>query len=123
MIKVGIVGSRKRDSLEDKLKIKKVLVRQLSLGRELFLVSGGCWKGADKFAEELASEMGLNISVHSVKSYSGMSKYEYACEAYARNTLIAEECDILLVCWDGQSRGTMDTVRKAKSMKKPIVFL
>jgi len=33
---------------------------------------------------------------------------------FVRNTTIVEESDVLVAFWDGKSRGTMDSVVKAK---------
>jgi len=126
MIKVGIVGSRSRDSHKDKRLIRTVLRRQLELGKELHLVSGGCYKGADRFAEELSRELNLGISIHrpNFDDISGeIPKWIYASRAFARNTLIAEECDILIATWDGKSGGTADTISKVEKLGKRIILL
>lgn len=127
VIKVGVVGSRSRDTPKDKAVIKKALLSQLDKGKKLHLVSGGCKKGADKFAEELAEELNLGISIHSV-DFPGFSRYnvsrwQYAQKAYERNTLIAEECDILMAVWDGISGGTADTIKKTEALSKPVIVL
>ncbi len=127
MIKVGIVGSRRRNSKKDKELIREVLERQLKQGKELHLVSGGCPEGADKFCEELSEELRLGVSIH----YPDRSKlpsepqyYHHVEMFYARNTLIAEECDILVALphWDRKG-GTENTISKVEEMKKPLIIL
>lgn len=40
-----------------------------------------------------------------------------------RNGLIVAAADVVLVCWDGVSRGTLDTARKAVRLGKPLEWL
>lgn len=66
ILKVGVVGSRRRDTEQDKEIIRKALKYLIAKDPKvrIHLVSGGCPKGADRFAEELAVELGLGISIH-----------------------------------------------------------
>ena len=123
LLRVGIVGSRSRNAPKDKQLIRFVLEKQLEKGYTLHLVSGGCRKGADKFAEELSEELHLGISIHYPDIKPDCQRWEYALACYERNTLIANECDILLATWDGTSSGTFDTIKKTKSQNKPVVIL
>lgn len=125
IIKVGIVGSRSRSSLRDKKIIKDAIERQLGRGRKLHVVSGGC-RGPDRFAEEIAKELGLGMSTHPVDvsdDPSGLPVWVFAQRAYARNTLIAEECDVLIACWDKVSGGTKDTINKVSKLGKPVIIV
>jgi hypothetical protein len=123
MIKLGIVGSRSRNSPEDRALLKSLLVRQLKKGKEFHLVSGGCSRGADKFAEELAFDLNLGISIHKPDVERGCTRWEYARACYARNLTIAQECDILIACHDGVSAGTLDTINKADKLGKTVVTI
>lgn len=103
--------------------IKKVLKHRLKKGDHIHLVSGGCPKGADRFAEELAKELELGISIHYPKTWPGMERWEFAKEAFARNTLIAEECDVLLSLPSYDSKGfpiggTADTIKKGSTTRE-----
>lgn len=128
ILKVGIVGSRMRNSIRDKQLLKDALMYVLRRYPDftIHLVSGGCPKGADSFAEELAEELGMEISIH----YPDLSewiepvqRWQFAKSAYERNTLIADECDILIAIWDSKSRGTNDTIQKVDKLGKPVVLL
>jgi hypothetical protein len=123
MIKVGIVGSRSRNSPQDKALIKSLLLRQIEKGKSFHIVSGGCPRGADRFAEEIAEELLLPISIHEPDIEPGCTKAEYARACYARNTLIAEESDVIIACWDGVSRGTKDTIDKAEHLGRTVVIV
>lgn len=51
-MKIGIVGSRKRNTIQDKQLIEQYL-KNVTISE---IVSGGCKQGADKFAEEISVE-------------------------------------------------------------------
>ena len=38
---------------------------------------------------------------------------------HVRNAELVRRADMVLACWDGQSKGTASTLRKARAMKKP----
>lgn len=127
MIKIGIVGSRRRNTPQDKQLLRSVLTRQLKKGKHFHLVSGGCPQGADRFAEELAEELLLPISIHDPDRESlpeDPQYYHYVEMFFKRNTLIAEECDILLAMpAPDRKGGTEDTIEKTIKLKKKVVLL
>lgn len=129
ILRVGVVGARKRDTEEDKQIIREALRHLMGKDVCLHLVSGGCARGADRFAEELAEEMALGISIHypDRAQMKDNSRIEYAKACYARNTLIAEECDMLIAlpAYDhiGPIGGTADTMKKVDKLGKPVVAL
>lgn len=120
MIYVGVVGSRRRNEPADKAMVKKAIV---SIHPPITLVSGGCRKGADRFAEELAVELSLPLIVFPPK-VEGNDEYAYAKACYARNTLIAKKSDILIACVAPDRKGgTEDTVKKFLKMDKDRLIL
>jgi hypothetical protein len=130
LIKVGVVGARVRNTTQDKNLIRNVLKRRIGKGDTLHLVSGGCPKGADRFAEELSQELKLSISIHypNKEDMKDDSRYEYARVCYERNTKIAEECDILLALPAYNDiglpiGGTANTMKKTEELGKPVVVL
>ncbi len=120
---VGVVGSRNRNTPEDKQLIKDTLERQTLKGAKIRLVSGGCRKGADRFAEELAKELGLPILIFYPDVHTFCEKWEYAAACYARNIDIANWCDVLLATWDKVSKGTKHTIDKVEKQDKPVILL
>lgn len=122
------MGSRRRNTEQDKDIVRKALTHLVKKdpNTRIHLVSGGCLLGADRFAEELAIELDLGISIH----YPDKSKLEadtrwaWAKICFARNTLIAEGCDVLIaLCHADRKGGTEDTIKKAQKLNKPIVIL
>ena len=129
VVNVGIVGSRRRNTKEDKLWVKLALEHLITIyGREnIIIVSGGCPTGADKFAEDLQKELGLPkpIIYYPDKSQlKSQARYEWRKICYARNTLIAQDADILLACVAPDRKGgTEDTIKKYKAFGKDKLIL
>jgi len=110
-MKVGIVGSRRRNKQEDKqLLLDKVIACGLKFDEDLEIISGGCWCGADKFAEEISKQYGYDMIIRRPK----YRKYGRKA-TFVRNDLIAKESEILIACVAEDRRGgTEDTIKKFK---------
>jgi hypothetical protein len=126
---IGIVGSRRRDSDED-FELCKIIFDSIYKKGDT-LVSGGCPKGGDRFAEVLAKSYSIPIKIHypdktklDPDKLKKSFKWAYAEINFARNTLIAQDSDILLaVVADDRTGGTEDTIKKAEKLKKRIVIV
>lgn len=111
---IGIVGTRRRDS-DDDYRVCCVAFDKIYKPGDR-LVSGGCSKGGDKFAEMLAKKMGLTITIH----YPNWGQGRFA--GFARNTNIAEDADVLIaVVAEDRTGGTEDTVKKALKLGKQVI--
>lgn len=86
---------------------------------DLHLVSGGAPGGADALAEAFARQKGLSITVHHAKWQRGDGSKDVLA-GFARNSTIANDCEVLLAFWDGKSSGTADTCRKALKRGIPV---
>ena len=86
---IGIVGSRRRDSDKDFRDCLESFTNLYKWGDTI--VSGGCPKGGDRFAEIIAKDHGLTITIH----YPNWNKYGRGA-GFERNGKIAKNCDILL---------------------------
>lgn len=106
-MKVGIVGSR---SFIDYALLKE----HVNPDKVTAIVSGGAI-GADTLAEQFAAEFGLEMIV-----FKPDYKKHGKAAPFIRNTQIVEESDIVFAFWDGQSTGTLDSINKAKRLKKPV---
>jgi hypothetical protein len=114
---IGIVGSRRRDSLEDYKKIIDKVIEIYEKGDTF--CSGGCSSGADKFAEEISDALQIPIQIHYAKWHT------YGRGAgFMRNTLIAEDSDVLIACVaEDRIGGTEDTIKKFQQLGKTRVYL
>jgi len=103
---IGVVGSRRRDTEQDFQLVKAAIIKLLEPGDRL--VSGGCPKGGDRFAEIVAKQLGLCISIH-YPDWNGRGRMA----GLERNTHIANESDVLVACVAHDRKGgTEDTIRK-----------
>lgn len=117
---IGIVGSRRRDSDED----FSLMVTAFQAVREHYpavrVVSGGCPKGGDRFAEIIARQFGLTITIH----YPDWNGPAGRGAGFVRNTKIAQDCDVLLaMVAPDRAGGTEDTVKKAEKLGKQVILV
>ncbi len=81
------------------------------------IMSGGA-KGADSLAERFANDYEIKLTVFKPDWH----KYGKSA-GFKRNQQIINACDMVLAFWDGKSRGTQDTIEKAKRAKKPTFIV
>lgn len=113
-IDVGVVGSR---DFKDKNLINKVLDkihRDRTINK---IVSGGAI-GADTYAEEWAK----NNHVEKLIYLPNYKKYGRGAPLI-RNTDIINNSDLVVAFWDGESRGTKDSITKAENMNKELIII
>lgn len=117
MKKIGIVGSRRRDSDEDFKITEKIFLSVYESGDEI--VSGGCPKGGDRFAEILAKKHQVPIKIY----YAQWNKIGKGA-GFARNGAIAKDSDVLIgVVTEDRTGGTEDTVKKFLKKTSEVFFL
>jgi hypothetical protein len=105
--RIAVVGSR---SWDDQDAIKEYLS---SLPSGTHIVSGGA-KGADSLAELEARKLGLGTTVHRPDWSKGRSA------GFDRNGTVVDDADVVVAFWDGKSKGTQDTMRKAYDQGKLV---
>ena len=111
---IGIVGTRSRNTPRDLLECKKKFIEIYEDGDRI--VSGGCPKGGDRFAEAIARSSQIPITVH----YAQWHKLGKGA-GFARNKDIAEDCDVLIaVVSDDRTGGTEHTISLVDKMDKPV---
>lgn len=125
---IGIVGTRSRDSHEDYLVTRETFLEIYEDGDKI--ASGGCPQGGDRFAEILALELGLTqengkLIIHKPDlPPDGSPYYDFVKAYHARNTLIAEDADILIAVVSSKRKGgTEDTIKKAIRLNKKIIIV
>ena len=127
--KLGIVGSRVWTGKSGQIwnpKIinpkefvfKKMDAYVAKHGKPSMVYSGGA-KGADKYGVEWAASRGIKTKVYEPKRSQHL---DFRAAAMARNTDIVNASDHVIAFWDKKSRGTLDTLTKAKTTKKKVSY-
>lgn len=108
---IGIIGSRRRDGVADAEATANAVFGIIKrAGREVdfTIVSGGCPKGGDRFAEDIAKQMSIPIIIHQPQWH----RYGRGA-GFVRNTYIADDSDVLIACVaEDRKGGTEDTIKK-----------
>lgn len=108
---IGIVGSRRRNTEEDYQKVEEAFLKIYKPGDAI--CSGGCSKGGDKFAEQIAIKLKIPIKI-----FPARWDLHGRTAGFKRNTTIAETSDILIACVaSDRTGGTEDTIKKFKRIK------
>lgn len=107
-MKVAIVGSRDFPNLDAVTEYIK------TLDSDDVVVSGGA-KGVDITAEIEAKRRGLRVEIF----YPNWEKYGKSA-GMIRNSLIVEHCDRLVAFQHSASRGTQNSIDKARKAGKPV---
>jgi hypothetical protein len=121
MKKIGIIGTRKRNIRTDYQLVHDAFFEVYEEGD--WIISGHCPVGGDAFAEKIAYDYGIPILLFPPKK-------KIRKEFFARNTLVAENSDMIIACLvrphesidlvlKRQSGGTEDTIKKFVKMYSP----
>ncbi len=112
---IAIVGGR---DFNDYNLLKETLLAYIATnGAPENIVSGGA-KGADSLATQFATEMGIALLVFK----PDYQKYGRGA-TLVRNTQIIENADVVFAFWDGQSKGTKDSISKAQKLQKELYII
>jgi predicted Rossmann fold nucleotide-binding protein DprA/Smf involved in DNA uptake len=136
-MRVAIVGSRDYPDLERVRRHVKALAKKHP---DAWIISGGA-RGVDREAEMAAEEFGLRVKSYrpfeSQRGDFGISIWmshddgnpfevvserfpSYGAAAFFRNGLIVESADVVVAFHANGSRGTADSIRRARKLKRPV---
>ena len=106
-MKLAIIGSRAFNNLDRFHETLLPLKEKIEL-----IVSGGA-KGADSIAENYAKENKIPVIIH----YPDWKQYGKKA-GIIRNKLIIVDSDAVIAFWDGESKGTKNSIDIAKRQTK-----
>lgn len=122
-MKLAIVGSRGFSDYPRLLNIVEEYLCDYEHFKDCFIprfnevVSGGA-TGADKLGEQIAAHFGVKLTVFK----PDWDKHGKAA-GFIRNEDIISNSDFVLCAWDGQSKGTANSLSIAKRLKKPTFII
>ena len=127
--KLGIVGSRVWTSRSGQVWNPKITNPKQHVfdkmdqyvkkhGKPSLVISGGA-RGADTYGVEWAASRGIKTKVYEPKRSQHL---DFRTAAMARNTDIVNASDHVIAFWYKKSRGTLDTLTKAKTTKKKVSY-
>lgn len=110
-MKIAIVGSR------GFRRLWKVNAYISELPKDAIIVSGGAY-GVDALAVAAGRRYGLAV----IEILPDWEKFGKAA-GMMRNSDIVAQCDRLVAFWDGMSRGTKDSIDKARKAGKRVEII
>ena len=105
---IAIVGSRDFNDYE----VLKTEMNKFDIEK---IVSGGA-KGADLLAEQYGREHNIPVEVHKPDWKMGLHA------GILRNKVIVDHSDAVVAFWNGESYGTLSTIKHAKKTGKPVTI-
>ena len=113
-MKLAVVGSRNFNDY-DLLKSK---LDQIHSKKPINLIISGGARGADLLSEKWAKENNIETLIF----IPDWNKYGKKA-GYLRNEDIIKNCDAVVACWDGESRGTLSSINLAKKYNKSCLIV
>ncbi|MGI4886453.1 MAG: SLOG family protein [Janthinobacterium lividum] len=108
---IAVVGSRG-------VKSCAALARRLAELEPAEVVSGGA-AGADALAANWARAHGVPL----LELRPNYAAHGPTAATHVRNAEIVKRAALVLVVWDGQSKGTLSTLRAARRLGRPVELL
>jgi hypothetical protein len=110
-MKLAIVGSRSFNNYN-------LLKDTINKYDNIKLIINNSAIGADKLAEQYAKEYNIETKIY----LPDWNKYGKKAGPI-RNELIIKDCDIVIAFWDGESRGTLNSINIAKTLNKKLELI
>ena len=113
-INIAIIGSR---TFNDYERLKTTFEKLNTEYKFATIVSGGA-KGADKLAEKIAEEFQIKMIIF----LANWEKHNKKA-GILRNFDIINNSDVVLACWDGQSKGTKHAIELTTKLNKKLYLI
>lgn len=113
-MKIAIIGSR---TFNDYDLLKRTILKTISIEQIEKVVSGGA-RGADQLGEQFAREFNLSTTIFLPE----WSKHGRSA-GFIRNAEIIKNSDFVFAFWDGESKGTLNSINTAKKLNIPVIII
>ena len=112
---IAIIGSREFNDYNflEKNILEIIVNNNIEITK---IISGGA-KGADKLAEIYSNKYKIPKEVILPDWSIGKSA------GFIRNSDIINKSDIVIAFWNGESKGTLDSIKKAKKLNKNVFVI
>lgn len=110
--RVAVVGSR---GFSDYSFFAEKLEQIISNLENVEFVSGGCKSGGDALIAKYCKEHNYKLTEH-LPDWENLGKKA----GFVRNKLIVDDCTHLIAYFDGQSKGTENSINMARKQNKQI---
>lgn len=122
--KILIAGSRNFDTPKLRLQVRSFIDLFKDIHGAVSLVTGCAKSGGDLIAREIAEEMNVDVRVFVAEwdllgKVAGFRRNEEMIDHIMKSFPMC----CLIACYDGSSRGTMNTIQLAKRFKIPRYVL
>tara|TARA_Y100000310_G_scaffold51341_1_gene47330 strand:+ start:1325 stop:1705 length:381 start_codon:yes stop_codon:yes gene_type:complete len=114
-MKIAVVGSR----FYPHEHLVRGFVRQIAAKDPTAIIVSGGARGVDRWAADEARLCGLEVEEH-LADWDGPDGRR---AGFVRNSTIVARSEIIVAFWDGKSRGTRDTCRKAERQGKRLFVI
>jgi len=108
-MKTAVIGSR---TFIDYEKLVSCLEKIHDISE---IITGGA-KGADTLAEKYAKQKGLKLNIFK----PDYARHGKLAAPLMRNYLIIDNSDLIVVFWDGKSKGTKHAISYARKKRKEV---
>ena len=114
MKKIVVAGSRGFNNYETAKEFIITCLEKENLTEPISFLSGGC-RGSDLLGDRYAKEYGYPVEVYPAE----WNRYGRGAGPI-RNERMAEEADIIICFWDGNSKGTGTLLEYARRYNKTV---
>lgn len=117
-MKLAIVGSRGYTDYNKFLEVIHTILDKYEIVPSE-VISGGA-KGVDTLAEDYAKEFEITPKIFEATWIDENGNFDRGA-GMKRNPFIIKNSDFVIAIWDGESKGTRNSINIAKNLNKPLV--
>lgn len=114
-VALAVIGSRSYTNEEELFQILDKKIDRIK-----YIVSGGA-EGPDSFSQNWCKQRGVPCIIFYPKWYNKEGIFDRGA-GMKRNILIIKNCDVCLAFWDGESKGTKNSIDLCQTYNKKLII-